>query len=136
MHTVMRACGFLPVGEGSPGVFYHPTYGAEMVVYVDDLILVSPGKHEDAIWKALDKHIQFKDPAAPLTRFLGVNHEFKTLSDGTFQMLTEGKEYLLAAADEYMREIKVKSLKWVPSPFIDDKFDQSSAKRGEQADSA
>lgn len=44
--------------------------------------------------------------------------------------------HLLAAADEYMREIKVKSLKWVPSPFIDDKFDQSSAKRGEQTDSA
>ena len=25
MHKVMRECGFLPVGEGSPGVFYHPT---------------------------------------------------------------------------------------------------------------
>ena len=91
MLAVMKQCGFLPVGEGSPGVFYHPTYGAEMVVYVDDFILVSPEKYEDTIWKELDRHILFKDPAAPITRFLGVHHEFKTLKDGSLQMRTEAK---------------------------------------------
>ena len=48
-------------------------------------------------------------------------------------MLTEGREYLKAAVQEYMKEIGVPSLKWVPSPFIDDKFDNESAKEGEQA---
>ena len=73
-----------------------------MVVYVDDFILISPSKHEDKIWKELDKHILFKDPAAPVSRFLGVNHSFK-YSNGTCQMLTEGKEYLEHAVKEYMK---------------------------------
>ena len=97
MHKVMKACGFLPVGEGSPGVFYNTTLGAEMIVYVDDFILISPEKHEDQIWKELDRHILFKDPAAPVTRFFGVNHLSKTLGDATCQMLTQGREYLEAA---------------------------------------
>ena len=67
MQKVMKACGFLPVGEGSPGVFYNPTLGAEMIVYVDDSNLISPEKHEDPIWKQLDSHILFKDPTAPAT---------------------------------------------------------------------
>ena len=51
MHKVMKDCGFFPVAEGSPGVFYHPTLGAEMVVYGDDSILISPEKLEALIWK-------------------------------------------------------------------------------------
>ena len=133
MRKVMKECGFLPVAEGSPGVFYNPTLSAEMIVYVDDFILISPEAHEVKIWKQLDKHILFKDPAALVTRFLGVNHHFKTLGDGTCQMLTEGREYLEAAVQEYMKEIGVSSLKCVPSPFIDDKFESEFAKEGKQA---
>ena len=107
-----------------------------MIVYIDDSILISPKKHEDHIWKKLDEHILFKDPAAPVTRFLGVNHNFKTLGDGTCQMLTEGREYLEAAVQEYMKEIGVSPLKWVPSPFIDDKFESEFAKEGKQAKTA
>lgn len=136
MHKVMRACGFLPVREGSPGVFHHSTLGAEMIVYVDDFIKISPKQHEDHIWKQLDEHILFKDPAATVTRFLGVNHIFKTLGDGTCQMLTEGREYLEAAVQDYMKEIGVTSLKWAPSPFTDDKFESEFAKEGKQAKTA
>ena len=63
-----------------------------MVVYVADFILISPDKHEAQIWKELDKHILYKDPAAPLSRFLCVQHSFKTLKDGTCQMFTQDKE--------------------------------------------
>ena len=106
------------------------------MIYVDDLILLSPEKHEAGIWKELDTHILFKDPAAPLTRFLRVNHAFSKLPDGTCQMLTEGKEYLEHAAAEYMKEIGVQTLEWVLSPTIEDKFDKSFAKRGKQASTA
>lgn len=51
-------------------------------------------------------------------------------------MITEGREYFMAAVEEYMREIKVKSLKWVPSPSIDDKFEEAFTKKGAQADTA
>ena len=135
MHSVMKQCGFLPI-EGSPGVFYHPSKNAEMIVYVDDFILIAPEQHEADIWKELDKHIEFKDPAAPITRFLGVNHEFKYGKDGSVHMLTSAKEYLRSAVDEYMKEIGVKSLKWVPTPSLDDRFDEAHAKRGAQADTA
>jgi hypothetical protein len=107
-----------------------------MVVYVDDVILVSPEKYGDTIWKKLGRHILFKDPAAPITRFLCVNHEFKTLKDGSLQMRTEAKEYLLSAVDEYMKEIGVKTLSWVPTPTLEDKFDSEHAKEGIQAKTA
>jgi hypothetical protein len=51
-------------------------------------------------------------------------------------MLTEGREYLEATVSEYMKEIGATSLKWVPSPFIEDKFEKQFAKKGEQADTA
>ena len=136
MHNVMGLCGFEPVGEGSPGAIYHPGKNAEMIVYVDDFILVAPENHKDAIWKGLHKRILFKDPAAPVTRSLGVNHHFKRLKDGTCQMLTERREYLQAAVQEYMKEIGVSSLKWAPSPFIQDKFEPEYAHEGKQANTA
>ena len=71
-----------------------------MIVYVDDFILISPAKHEARIWAELDKHILFKDPSAPLERFLGVNHKISKLADGGCRMLTEGKEYLDSAIKE------------------------------------
>ena len=49
MRKVIKECGFLPIAEGSPGVFYNPSLNAEMIVYVDDFILISPEAHEDKI---------------------------------------------------------------------------------------
>ena len=77
-----------------------------------------------------------KDPAAPITRFLGVNHEFKTLKDGSLQIRTEAKSYLLSAVNEYMSEIGVKTLSWVPTPTLEDKFYSEHAKEGIQAKTA
>ena len=42
----------------------------------------------------------------------------------------------MAAVQEYMAEIGVDNLKWVPSPFIQDKFEEHLAKKGVQADTA
>ena len=105
-----------------------------MIVYVDEFILSAPEKYEAQIWKNLDKHIVVKDPAAPVQRFLGANHDIKVLGDGTCQMLTEGREYLEAAVEEYMNEIGITSIKWVPSPSTDDKFEAQYAKKGKQAE--
>ena len=40
-------------------------------------------------------------------------------------MLTEGREYLDSAVREYMAEIGVSTLPWVPSPSTDDKFEEN-----------
>ena len=115
MHKVMKDCEFIPVGGGSPGVFYNPHYGAEMVVYVDDFILIAPEHLHAKIWASLDRHIKFKDPGAPVTRFLGVQHDIIHSKDGMCSMTTEGKEYLQSAVKEYMQEIGVSSLPWAVS---------------------
>ena len=52
----MTQCGFVTL-DGSPGFFYHPEYGAEVVVYVDDFISISPPHLEDKPWTALDEDI-------------------------------------------------------------------------------
>ena len=103
MKACMAKCGFVHL-DGSPGFFYHPEYGAEVVVYVDDFILIAPPKLEAQIWKELDKVITFKDPAAEVDRFLGVYHKTKVLPDGTIQMTTSAKEYLLDAVKEYLKK--------------------------------
>ena len=51
-------------------------------------------------------------------------------------MVSEASEYLKAAVREYMKEAGVKHLAWVPSPSIDDRFDEESSKKGKFADTA
>jgi len=103
MHQVMKKCGFIPL-EGSPGFFYHPTKGVEMVVYVDDFVLIAPPHIEDEIWSELDKHILFKDPKEELNRFLGVYHHISYGKDGLMTMRREGIKYLMAVVKKYMQE--------------------------------
>ena len=38
----------------------------------DDVLLLAPPKDSDGIWRVLGKSICFKDPEAPLARYLGV----------------------------------------------------------------
>ena len=92
-----------------------------MIVYADDSILISPEKHETQIWEELDKHILFKDPAAPVTRFLGINHDIKILGNGTCSLRAASTS---KQQSKYMKEIGVTLLLWVPSPLIEDKFEK------------
>ena len=81
MHQIIKKCGFLTL-EGWPGFFYSGDKDAEMVVCVHDLVLISPGKFEAAVWAELDQHVTFKDPAVQLDCFLGVHHRFSYLGNG------------------------------------------------------
>ena len=87
MHKCMKQAGFLHV-DGSPGFFYNPALDAEMAVYVDDVILIAPPKHEAGIWKSLEGLIEFKDPPVPVERYLGIYRHTKSLPCGTVRMLT------------------------------------------------
>ena len=42
-----------------------------MVVYVDDMLLLASLRDMDSLWRDLEKSVQYKDPAAPLQRYLG-----------------------------------------------------------------
>ena len=47
-----------------------------MVVYVNDMLLLSQPNSIDRLWQELQKSVQFKDPAAPLQRYLGPLYHF------------------------------------------------------------
>ena len=47
-----------------------------MVVYVDDMLLLSPPNDIDRLWQDLQKNMQFNDIAAPLQRYLGALYHF------------------------------------------------------------
>ena len=68
--SIMTTLGWSPI-PGNGGVYSHTKTGAAMVVYVDDMLLLSPPNETDRLWQDLQKNIQFKDPAAPLQRYLG-----------------------------------------------------------------
>ena len=135
MHQCMYQAGFLSL-EGSPGFFYHPKFGVDCTVYVDDFVLIAPPSLEAKMGKMLEAVIEFKEPAVEVSRYLGVYHDFSKLPDGTIACTTEAKSYLTAAVKRYMAEIKADSLPHAPSPSIDDRFDDASAAPGKQANTA
>jgi hypothetical protein len=135
MQGCMKACGFLPL-EGSPGFFYNVAEGVEMTVYVDDFTLIAPPCQEARIWAMLDKHITFKDPAEPLSRYLGVYHHLSEEKDGTVRLVTGAKQYLEAIVTRYMKEAGCTNLPYVPSPVLEDKVDEGDDSPGHFAASA
>ena len=60
------------------GVFTHPD-GSTFVVYVDDLMLLATPDCELKHWLELEGDIVFKDPVAPLDRYLGAYHRYRSL---------------------------------------------------------
>jgi hypothetical protein len=131
----MKGLGYDTV-EGCPGFFYHRQLDVEVTVYVDDFILIAPQKIENQIWAELEKHMTFKDPPEILGRYLGIYHRFKSLPDGTQEMITEARDYVLDACQTFMKEAQVTTLPWVPTPSIEDKFEPALAKKGVFAGSA
>ena len=82
LHLCMKKAGFKHL-EGQPGFFYNKSLGVECTVYVDDFVLVAPPALEAKVWKALSDLIDFKDPAEPVTRYLGIYHEFSYSKDNS-----------------------------------------------------
>ena len=61
--------------EVHPGLWLHKKTGAVMAVYVDDILLAA-GKHDEArLWKEIEQHVKFGEPATPISKFLGGDHK-------------------------------------------------------------
>ena len=132
LHLCMKKAGFKSL-EGQPGFFYNKSLGVECTVYVDDFVLVAPPALEAKVWKALSDLIDFKDPAEPVTRYLGIYHEFSYSKDNKITFLKrEGTKYLTAVVQRYLEEIGAKTLPWVGSPTLDDCFDEAALADGKQ----
>ena len=80
MHACMKKAGFRHL-EGPPGFFYDKSRDTECTVYANDFILVCPPALEAKVWEQLADMIDFKDPPEPVTRYLGIYHEFSNGKD-------------------------------------------------------
>ena len=70
MDEIMKNLGWNPI-PGTGGTYMHAKTGAAMVVYVDDMMMLSDPRDTDKLWRALEKSVDYKDPEAPMARYLG-----------------------------------------------------------------
>ena len=54
----------------------HAKTEAAMVVYVDDMLLLSSPRDTESSWREFEKSVDYKDPARPLQRYLGALYQF------------------------------------------------------------
>ena len=86
MKKFVAKCGVVAL-DGSPGYFYNPN-GAELVVYVDNFILISPPHLEKQIRKTSANSLSSRTLRLLLTDY----HKISKLKDGTNQMITSTKQ--------------------------------------------
>eukprot|EP00971_Amphidinium_carterae_P307870 6118632-Amphidinium_carterae.1 len=106
--------------QGLSGVWMCPTSNkgqhATLVVYVDDLLLTAPKDFSGRFWESLGKALEFKDPAGPLERYLGANHELTKHGDCS-TMHVHMKGYIDAAVKRFTSEWG-QTLQKVRSPYL------------------
>ncbi len=97
-------------------------------MYVDDFVMLAPESLKEKMWRELDEDIKFKDPAIALERYLGVFFEVSVKEDGTVVLKTQMTHYLRDAVKAYMKELGATTLAFVPTPHLDEKFEDDPTK--------
>ena len=68
-----------------------------MVVYVNDMLLLTSPRDTESLWRDLEKSLDYKDPAAPLRRYLGALYQF----DAFDPFKPKAPRSLLTSIDDY-----------------------------------
>eukprot|EP00972_Heterocapsa_arctica_P054113 7975142-Heterocapsa_arctica.AAC.1 len=71
--------------------------------------MAAPSSEEAALWHQLEENIEFGDPAAPISKFLGGHHVIRQIN-GQTTITCEMREFLLDAAAKFKTEIGVQRL--------------------------
>ena len=83
-----------------------------MVVYVDDMLLLSSPRDTDALRCDIEKHVGYKDPAAPLQRYLGALYHFDAFDPckpkPPRSLLTSMDDYATIAVQHFKPEFQEK----------------------------
>jgi hypothetical protein len=100
--------GWLPV-QNQPGCWYHAATESTLVVYVDDLLMVAAREHEQALWAAIEKHIDFSEPALPIDRYLGAHYIMEKFNDKhgkeCMSFSVEMSDFLASACKAYEADV-------------------------------
>ena len=67
LDDILKNLGWAPV-PGTGGIYTHAKTKAAMVVYVDDMLMLSNPRDTDKLWRALEKSVDYKVPSTSSTR--------------------------------------------------------------------
>ena len=116
----MKSLGWSSI-PGNGGVYVHAKTKAAMVVYVDDMLLLSSPQDTDSLWRDLEKKVDYKDPAMPLQRYLGALYHSDAFDPkkpkAPRSLLTSMDDYAANAVQRFNVEFQEK-LSRVTSPYV------------------
>ena len=78
--------------EVHSGLLLHKQTGAVMTVYVDDLLLASEKNDKARLWKEIEHHVKFAEPATLISKFLGGHHKM-VIEGGVSTLTTQMKDF-------------------------------------------
>ena len=122
--------------DSHPGVWYNQKDDAVLAVYVDDLLMVAPPALEAKLWGEIGNQVQFDEEPAPIGKFLGAYHDVSSKGKVT-TLDVQMNEFLADAAEIYAKEVGIKKLAPVRTPYLPEDFAPKGAEQpGEQAGTA
>ena len=118
--SILAKLGWRKVA-GWNGVFVHADMSV-ICLYVDDLMMLATDELEKRHWAEIGKHIEFKEEAAPLARYLGANYNIDEFSlkqpDRTRRIRVSMANYLLALVARFQDDHPHAMLYPVTSPYL------------------
>ena len=130
LDDIMKNLGWTAV-PGTGGTYTHAKTGAAMVVYVDDMMMLSSPKDTNRFWRGLEKSVRHKEQEAPLQRYLAALYKFDVFDEkeqnARRRMLTSMDDYAAKAVQRFKSEYG-KKLTTVTSLFYRLKIMVNSAK--------
>ena len=72
-----------------------------MVVYVNDMLLLSSPRDTDLLWRDLQNRVYYEDPAVPLQRYLGALYHFDAFDPNK----PKAPRSLLMSLDDYAANV-------------------------------
>ena len=131
----LKSVGFTPVPSW-PSCFYHKRLKLSLAMYVDDFKLSGPSRAAVTEgWKLIKQHINI-DPPHPVDKFIGCDHQVtdEHINGKKVRMLTyDMTDFIDQCVSRYCELTKTdrKSLKRVPTPFLDIEDEEDSTEGGE-----
>ena len=84
--------------------------------------VLAAGKNDEAhLWKEIERHVNFGEPAAPISKFLGGHHKV-LIERGASTLTTQMKDFLLNAAEKFRIESGAERLAKFRTPYLDEDF--------------
>ena len=118
--SILAKLGWRKVADWT-GVFVHADMSV-ICLYVDDFMMVTTDELEKRHWAEIGKHIEFKEDAALLARYLGANYNIDKFSlkepNRARQIRVSMTNYLLALVARFQDDHPDAKLYPVTSPYL------------------